>query len=268
MDSFIRYDSITINGMLFVHFFNSINIMETDGYLVLLTIVLILSLGPVDVDGCLNVYYVRAENSSSCPHDPCATLTRYVENASAYFASDTQMVFLPGVHILEANAFVHIENVYQLSLTSKENNDMAPTIQCEGASGFSFVNTTHLTIQNLIFSNCGQPVAFADGTYAALAFHFVFYLTISDITVQNSSGYGIYATNVLGISSYIIRSTFRFNSGTPEYNGGNIAIFYKDCSNDSAQLYVDTSEVLYGYSSYPKLLQLESHCGWAVQKLQ
>ena len=31
MDSFIRYDSITINGMLFVHFFNSINIMETDG---------------------------------------------------------------------------------------------------------------------------------------------------------------------------------------------------------------------------------------------
>ena len=234
--------------------------MEVHSNLVLLigSVLLALSLGSDDVDGYSNLYYVWAENSSSCPHDPCATLTKYAENASVYFASDTQMVFLPGVHILKANASVHVENVYQLSLTSKENHrheNMAgqfPTIQCEGAAGFSFVNNAHLTIEHLIFSNCGQLVAFANATYAALAFHSIFYLTISDVTVQNSSGYGIYASNVLGIASFIIRSTFRFNSGSPAYNGGNIAVSYRDCSNHGAHLYIDKSEALYGYSSYPK----------------
>ena len=165
------------------------------------------------------------------------------------------MVFLPGVHILKANYSIHVNNVSRLSLIASSEKLMAvqpATIQCEGTAGFSFFNTTHLMIENLIFSNCGQPVSFASvSMHAALAFHSIFNLTISEVTVQNSSGYGMYAVNVFGISSFIVRSRFQFNSGSTSYNGGNIAFFYEDCSNHRAHIYIDNSDILYGYNDCP-----------------
>jgi len=229
--------------------------MDIQGNIRLL-ILLALSHVLTDVDGHLSVYYIKVGDNSSCPHDPCATLTKYAENVSAYFASETQMVFLPGVHILKANSSIHVSNVSQLLLIASIGNlnyiTQPSTIQCEINAGFSFVNTTHLEIHNLIFSNCGQPVSFASASmHAALAFHSVFYLTISEVTVQNSSGYGMYAVNVLGISSSIIRSTFQFNSGSTTYNGGNIAIFYKECSIHHAHIYFEDSDILYGFNDCP-----------------
>ena len=226
---------------------------------ILLLVLLKLSLLSADVKGHFNIYYVKADNSS-CSHGPCKTLTEYAQNASAYFTSHTQLVFLPGLHALKVNTSIRIENVSQLSLIGNESlpYNTAGTlfsprkciIQCEDEAGFEFVNTSNLIIKSLVFSNCGRPIAFANATYAALAFHSTFYLTISAVTVQNSSGYGIYASNVLG-SVHIVGSIFQFNSGSLQYNGGNIAFSYKDCSHHSAHLYIHNSDILYGYSSYP-----------------
>ena len=229
--------------------------MESHRNLVLLTI-LGLSLVTADVDGFLNVYYVKADNNSICPHNPCKTLTEYAQNVSAYFTSDTQIVFLPGLHTLKTNTSIHIVNVSQLSLKGDESLTAVTIpsnkciIQCEGAAGFDFVNTSKLIIQSLTISNCGRPVEFAKRVYAALAFHSAFHLTISAVTVQNSSGYGIYASNALS-SVHIVGSTFQFNSGTSDYKGGNIGFFYHKCSYHSAHLYIHNSHILYGYSSYP-----------------
>ena len=74
--------------------------------LVLLSI-LGLSLITPDVDGFLNVYYVKADNNSICSHNPCKTLSEYTQNVSAYFTSDTQIVFLPGLHIYPESKHIH-----------------------------------------------------------------------------------------------------------------------------------------------------------------
>lgn len=118
---------------------------------ILLLVLLTLSLLPADVKGHLNIYYVKADNSS-CSHDPCKTLTEYAQNDSAFFTSHTQLVFLPGLHALKVNTSVHIENVSQLSLIGNESlpNSTAGTlsspgeciIQCEDKAGFEFVNTS------------------------------------------------------------------------------------------------------------------------------
>lgn len=139
--------------------------MESHRNLVLLTI-LGLSFITADVDGLLNVYYVKADNNSICPHNPCKTLTEYTQNVSAYFTSDTQILFLPGLHTLKANTSIHIVNISQLSLIGDESLTAVTIpsnkciIQCEGAAGFDFVNTSKLIIQSLTISNCGRPVEF------------------------------------------------------------------------------------------------------------
>ena len=87
----------------------------------------------------VNVYYVRPGDNSTyakCPPSHCHTLAFYVSNANRYFASNTELIFLPGTHLLEGKtSSMHIANVSNLSLsgnsTSSERNQQS-TIVCNG----------------------------------------------------------------------------------------------------------------------------------------
>ena len=85
-----------------------------------------------------------------------------------------------------------------------------------------------------------------------------------EVTIRNSTGYGVNATLILGSSS-ISRSTFAYNAGTDDYYGGNVHLFYKNCpAGEISYLHINSSQFLYGKnqheSGFSGGLSLAVHC--------
>jgi len=177
-----------------------------------------------------HVYCVLPHNEiQPCPQpcEICHPLSFYTSNITQYFSSNTTITFLTGVHQLDDNTTVLIESISQLELVGDTSGNHDTIIQCDrkGSGGFIFVNATDIQIRNLTFLNCGQNLTFEHSILcnvscrAAIAFDTINKLLISSITVNNSSGWGVYAKRVLGSSS-VADSTFSYNVGTSEYDGG------------------------------------------------
>ena len=89
-----------------------------------------------------------------------------------------------------------------------------------------------------MFSTCGAvlPWPFNGKFRAALAIGLttplksIFDVTITRVVIQNSTGHGLYASNVLG-NSVVSESTFIYNNynGSQEYYGGHIRMSYLNC---------------------------------------
>ena len=210
-----------------------------------------------------HVYCVLPVNGTQpCqkPCESCHTLSYYTSHVTQYFTSDTMIKFVSGVHLLQDNTSVLIRNVKQLALVGDINDDNDIIIQCDsgGSSGFIVTNSTDVRIQNLTFLNCGQELTASfistvcsDSCYAALAVDTINTLLISGINVSNSHGWGLYAMRVFG-SSALVDSVLSHNFGTLEYDGGNVAFVYTNCSADNVDtvLSLKSLEILYGYSSH------------------
>ena len=153
--------------------------------------------------------------------------------------------------------YVLVENINQLELVGDTSGNHDTIIQCDrkGSGGFIFVNATDIQIRNLTFLNCGQDLTFDVSILcnvscrAAIAFDTIDKLLISSITVNYSSGWGVYAKRVFGSSS-VADSTFSYNVGTSKYDGGNVAFLYSDCSAHASDTFLSLSslEILYGYT--------------------
>ena len=61
-------------------------------------------------------YFVKPDNSTPCPGLPCHTLSHYLESTTQYFASNTRISFLPGVHEVDKLPVLDIKNVSNLTL--------------------------------------------------------------------------------------------------------------------------------------------------------
>ena len=70
-----------------------------------------------------------------------------------------------------------------------------------------------------------------------------------EVTIRNSTAYGVNATLILGNSS-ISRSTFASNAGTDDYYDGNVHFWYKNFPG---------SEINYLHINSSQL-----HCRWTV----
>ena len=103
--------------------------------------------------------YVISSSSTSCPREPCHTLTDMVQNPSQYFASNTVITLLPGDHQtnISRNLTVLIKDVRNVSLIGSDssNNGSKSVILCTGSLGFAFINITTLRVAKLHFSSCG-----------------------------------------------------------------------------------------------------------------
>ena len=74
-------------------------------------------------------YYVRPTESTntSCPGQPCLTLSQYSNNSDYYFKSNTLFKFLPGTHHI--NRTVRIRNIQNMSLESfHDQSDQYPHV--------------------------------------------------------------------------------------------------------------------------------------------
>ena len=93
------------------------------------------------------VYTVTPDDpNTTCHH--CHNLQHYLLNATKYFTSNTQLLFLPGIHHLHTDLIIqNVNNISLVGSTSNATKDVV--IQCSSV-GVVMVDITNLTINNLI----------------------------------------------------------------------------------------------------------------------
>ena len=169
-----------------------------------------------------SVYYVKPSDVEYCPphFQPCHILEYYVRNSN--MTSNSTILFLKGLHILQSTAEIgSVINLAFIGVAGPEDSK----IQCEGIAGFYFrqLIPDNLTISNLLLSNCGSEIV--EGLpCGALILNTVLHLNMTNVIVENSTGYGLLAYNVLG-NSFITGSVFRHNRATQDCEGGNTYFF-------------------------------------------
>ena len=170
-----------------------------------------------------SVYYVKPSDVEYCPahFQPCHILNYYVNNSN--ITSNSTLLFLKGLHILQSTAKIgSVTNLALIGVAGPEDSK----IQCEGAAGFYFRQLIpgNLTISNLLFSNCGGETV--EGLLCgALILDTVLHLNMTNVIVENSTGYGLLGYNLLG-NTLITGSVFRYNRGTQDCEGGNTWFYY------------------------------------------
>ena len=91
--------------------------------------------------------------NTTCHH--CHNLQHYLLNVTKYFTSNTQLLFLPGLHHLHTDLI--IQNIHNISLIgSTANGTTLDTviIQCNSSVGITLSNITDLIIAKLVIKNC------------------------------------------------------------------------------------------------------------------
>ena len=188
-------------------------------------------------------YFIKPNESTRCPALlPCHTLSYYLEDTTRYFTSNTRFSFLHGIHEINKSGLLLIQNVFSLTLTGYRMTDLnAAKIMCMQPATLKFNNITNLMINHLSVLYCGYPVLqFVNGkelSSAAVYFLNIISLKLSNISVENSTGYGVVGVNVLGNSS-ISHSRFLFNNyytlnstncsyGFGSCKGGNMYFLYE-----------------------------------------
>ena len=243
--------------------------------------------------GCFaeHVYYVTPSLNKACPStvssETCQTLGHYVNKSDDYFQSDTTFFFLSGIHWLNVEELVTIKGITglrmigdsQLVPSSQSFLPMEPStvISCNtSGGGFVFGIVESLLIANLSFMHCGADVskvvhqfpyvpqqADLHNLTVALGFFLVEDLDLFGVLVQNNTGYGLAALNLLGNSS-ITGSAFIFNVGDTFHPGGNALLYFMLMFNElqcsqfpEVNLAITSSKFMYGktpqYASLPPL---------------
>ena len=88
------------------------------------------------------LFYVLPDNSTnaSCPSQPCATLSQYIElyDTSRISTSNVKFLFLSGTHSLTSN--IIMQRVHNVTMVGVNYDNLAPSIifchSAEGNHGF------------------------------------------------------------------------------------------------------------------------------------
>ena len=210
------------------------------------------------------VLFVKPATTTSCPQQPCHTLQHYAQRWQFYLTSNTVVQFLPGEHVLEGDwNELLVDSVSNLTLIGSVSviTDRLPLgvptatsrISCTGGkSFFVFFNVTELFIARLVFSECGggKPKLKLSTTLIFYKMNFtlllceVSNLVLDTVTIQNSTGTGLWGYNIRG-ESLIHRSTFLFNAAAALPCAGNIMLLYKN-SSENSQVNITSSWIMFG----------------------
>ena len=176
------------------------------------------------------IYYVRPADVSTCPGQPCHNFSYYSENSQLFFTSNTTLYFLPGEHILGYVIVTDVSNITLVGMVSAEHT----ILQCLGEGGILFMNCKEIYMLQLTISNCGAD--YETSMSSGLGFECVKDLEISNIVVTNTTGFGLFAMNVVG-SVHIQNSVFTYNTGN---SGGNAKFEYTEASGYGCPHVTDT----------------------------
>ena len=189
-----------------------------------------------------STYYVTPTPDTTCPGEPCHTLSEYV--ADQFFNNlpmNTTMEFLPGNHTLEQT--ISVANLTWLTLhgDSPSLPKVTSRIECTWPAGFVFINITELNINGMAFVSCGNHssaavniVSVQQSDISYCSFHYsmnadnyggALYIQNSNVILtvdefQNNFGGALYIEDS---TLNLARSTFQNNSA---YFGG--ALYAED----------------------------------------
>ena len=161
-----------------------------------------------------SIHYVTPTPNTSCPGEPCHTLSQYV--AGQYFnnlPANTTMEFLPGNHTLEKT--VSVANTARLTLHGSilfSLPEDASRILCTWPAGFVFTNNTGLYISAIAFISCGHNT----NTGAAVSILSVQQCDISNCTFQNTNYYNLVVQTAGAL--YVEDSTLNLSGNTFQNN--------------------------------------------------
>lgn len=207
---------------------------------------------------------------------PCDTLSHYATDNGSYFkTSNMTFVFLSGQHLLEEN--ITFAGVRDLTLTTKDDGLVVErgetTIECAWGKeniGFLFKDISELCIDDLMISRCSRLYYLKNVFYnytniqAGLCFRNISNLKMNAVSVQKSTGYGVFLSQIFG-ESWIESCTFQQNCALNDAQmGGNAALVYQDCGEyekASASVQIVGSKFLDGNSHmFASGLVLLLHC--------
>ena len=214
-----------------------------------------------------HTYYVTP-NVSSCTNvnGTCQVFKMYFNNASYYFQSGTEFIFLPGVHDFNLGSFLSVQDVVNIHLVGSDNftqRSVAEDVEaygfdpyaydsnisylqsstiilCANTSAILFCNVTNLTIENLTLLNCGRSLAALNTKCSIVSYSIGIYMSdvynvmIAGLSIQNSTGYGLYGLNVSG-QSHIMRTSFGGNNQFVKAFLQHMPI--KNCKNEPGSRY-------------------------------
>ena len=240
-----------------------------------------------------SVYYVVPTNGSESNYPYCHSLQYYADRQARYFVTESTFIFLSGEHRLNHGTNITVANVSNVTLMHNatisvcgdtEEKDGRPVIDCDGGeSGFIFTNVSHLKIQGINITNCGQQlynrthhnnhtnIQYVDVWKAAVALAFVTDFTLVETCITNSTGYGLFGHSVLG-TSLIDWCVLTENKGrvlskcngsrTCRVHGGNMGVYYNtSCHENTSYFYINNTYITDGYSiSYASGLDLILNC--------
>ena len=192
-----------------------------------------------------STYYVSAGlHGVPCKHTerPCHDLSFYVRHHKHYFSTNTIFHFLEGIHTLDHP--LRIKSVSKLTLqgqghivqgfhdTVKQSTSIITCNNLKG--GIVFDEGTHIVLKFLTIVKCGlsyQKYKLINAV--SLVFIDSHTVTLESVSVQNSSGLGLYLFNTVNV--LIAKSTFANNQHPKKCQkcfGGNAVIdyLYKDAT--------------------------------------
>ena len=158
------------------------------------------------------IRYVKPTPDTSCPADPCLTLSEYAQQPHHYLTSNTTLLLLPGDHVLGVNFTV--ENVSEFEIHALSSSPHAVKIICQQLVGFTFRNISHMTLLGLTFTSCGKG---SYSTVYGVSIHLGQDTEIADCSFQGS------IRTALGVfySSLVLRGSNIFTNSCATCSGSS-----------------------------------------------
>lgn len=224
--------------------------------------------------------FITPDPGLECPGRPCITINA-LANATVGISANEQIYFLAGSHLLNSETTLFLRNVNNISLLglgtlnyvsvneAVRNHELdgcaqdgeifyyqaSSIIKCASLSSIVIVNVTNFSVHNLTFMNCGAP--FVDKSIinetvkAGVILTNIYNISVNGITVINSSSYGLFGANILGVS-YIRNSAFIANNlETLGFRGGNAIFSYNNISGSPSVAYqnLQIASCLFAFST-------------------
>ena len=134
-------------------------------------------------------HYVKSTSNTTCPAEPCFTLSEYAQQPHQYLTSNTKLLLLPGVHVLSVNFTVENVSSFEIcvQMFSHTHNHPKSGVVCKGLVGFTFRNVSAMVLDSLTFNSCGEGVAGYGPVSDQLTLYGMSFFSGEDIMIVNCS---------------------------------------------------------------------------------
>ena len=185
-------------------------------------------------------------------------------------------------HLIKSSSFCLIDTKYSLTITSSDSSTLA-TIKCVNGSsrttqpngGFAFINLHNLTLQRLLFIDCGaylaglnknilekinstsSPVYFIQHQSAVLLFVHNKAVLVSEVQIETYFGFGIATVNpinmILNGTQVTHSRTVEFYQKSKKIIGCGVLLLFIDNAEPPVQVSIVQTSIIFNFDFVSKI---------------